>query len=165
MLTWNYDFEEVNAKFQSLVERINDSAIVHSLIGEVILAQHRQRFEDEVDPDGNEWDDLSQLTLLLRNVKTGKLRVSGDLFRSLHKSTSAASAQVGTNLNHPKVFTHQYGATIKPIRGPFLVVPGKSKGDAPTLLEKAVVPARPYIGIGDGDEDAIADALLAYLSE
>lgn len=161
-LTLRYEFDEVNQQMQDLIDRIEDREAVHAIIGEVLLDRTIEGFENEESPDGTKWKKLHAITLLLKKSKSGKLRETGELFRSIHKETSAAKAEVGTNLNHPKVWAHQFGAEILPIRGPHLIIPGNGVA-GPFFLKKATIPARPYIGIGPDDEQRIIEALTDYL--
>lgn len=161
-LTFRYEFEDVSQQLLDLVDRIQDGEAVHAIIGEILLERTRDSFENEESPDGDAWAKLHPITLLLRKSKTGILRESGDLFRSIHKETSADKAEVGTNLDHPRVWSHQYGAEILPIRGSHLIIPGRG-GAGPFRLKKATIPARPYIGISPDDEQLIIEALIDYL--
>lgn len=163
MLSYRFEFSEVSEEIAGLIDRIEDRQAAHMIIGQTLLNQHRQRFMDEVAPDGTKWKALSPLTLELRRSPVGILRDSGELMRSIHFKATSDRAEVGTNLNHPKVMTHQHGATIKPISGKSLVIPRSNGANRAVFIKQAKIPARPYIGIGVGDEQASYDALLGYL--
>ncbi|MCZ4273312.1 phage virion morphogenesis protein [Maritalea porphyrae] len=163
MISFKYEFDELNDEMTALIERIEDKQAAHMIIGQTLLNRHRQRFMDEVSPDGKKWAALSPLTLELRRSPIGILRDTGELMRSIHFKATSDKAEVGTNLNHPKVMTHQYGATIKPKSGKSLVIPRSNGANRAVFIKQANIPARPYIGIGVGDEQASHDALLGYL--
>ena len=163
MLTYTYDFGVINRELRALAERIGDRKTVHQLTGEVLLDRHRERFLDEVTPAGKKWSRLSAVTLANRRSPNGILRDSGELFRSIHMKATTANAQVGTNLNHPKVMVHQHGATIKPKSARSLVIPGGKGSNRPIFAKSAKIPARPYIGIGKGDEKEVKEVLIDYL--
>ncbi|MDX5595309.1 phage virion morphogenesis protein [Pseudovibrio sp. SPO723] len=160
MISLILDSNDFERSVTRLAERVADTNVVHDIIGEVLLDETRERIRKEQAPDGSKWPSLHPITLENRQSGSGMLRDSGELFRSIHKTTSATKAEVGTNLNHPKVWANQYGATIKPRRVPFLAIPFGKSG---VVLSKGVtIPARPYIGIGRGDEDLVRETLEGY---
>jgi phage virion morphogenesis protein len=163
MLTITFNFEDVQRQLGKLADKIKDRRAVHQIIGEVLLDKHRERFLDQVSPDGDKWPALSPVTLANRRSPKGILRDSGELFRSIHMKASSESAQVGTNLNHPKVFVHQYGATIKLKSAKALVIPGGKGANRPIFAKSVTIKPRPYIGVGDGDEKEVMEVLLDYL--
>jgi len=160
-LNFRYDFTSANEGIQEIIDRIEDKAAVHAIIGLTLYDQTVERFENEEGPDGNDWHDLRPLTLSNRRNAAGILRDRGELFRSIHHKSSASQAEVGTNLNHPKVWVMQHGANIKPRRGTHLRIPNGKNG---YVFSKGVtIPARPYIGIGQKDEEVLREELVAYL--
>lgn len=163
MLTLTYDFTALNEGMQELAERIGDCQTVHRLVGEVLLDQNIHRFLDEESPDGGKWAPLSPVTLANRRSGSGILRDSGELFRSIHMKATSENAQIGTNLNHPKVMVMHHGATIRPRNGKALVIPGGRGANRPVFAREVTIPARPYIGIGPDDENAITEVLIDYL--
>jgi phage gpG-like protein len=86
------------------------------------------------------------------------------LFGSLHHTHNASKAEVGTKLNHPKVYVMQHGATIRPRRAKMLAIPSGRGGNRPVFLKEAHIPPRPYIGIGRNDELAVKEALIEWLN-
>lgn len=163
MITLILDSRDFENELEGLTGRIEDTATVHEIIGEVLLDETKDRIREEKSPDGKSWPALHPVTLANRNSADGILRDSGELFRSIHKNTSATKAEVGTNLDHPKVWVHQYGANIKPRRVKALAIPASKGG---VILSKGVkIPARPYIGIGRGDEELVKETLEGYLRE
>ncbi|SDQ17640.1 phage virion morphogenesis protein [Pseudovibrio sp. Tun.PSC04-5.I4] len=162
MITLTFDSSDMNREIADVAGRLEDSTTVHDIIGEVLLDETRERITKEVGPDGSNWPALHPVTLDNRRSKTGMLRDSGELFRSIHKNSSAAKAEVGTNLNHPKVWVNQYGTTIKPRRVPFLLIPF---GGGRIAAKQVTIPARPYIGIGRDDAELIRETLERYLEE
>ncbi|SDR15715.1 phage virion morphogenesis protein [Pseudovibrio sp. Tun.PSC04-5.I4] len=160
MITLTFDESDMNREIADVAGRLEDSTTVHDIIGEVLLDETRERIREEKSPDGSSWPALHPITLDNRRSKSGILRDSGELFRSIHKNTSSDKAEVGTNLNHPKVWVNQYGATIRPRRMPFLLIPF---GGGRISAKKVVIPARPYIGIGRGDMELVKETLDDYL--
>ncbi|EFO32489.1 phage virion morphogenesis protein [Roseibium sp. TrichSKD4] len=161
MLSFRFDGSHMDKELRALIDKFEDTATAHKIIGLTLYDQTVDRFENETAPDGSKWEPLSALTLSLRRNAQGILRDKGDLFASIHHTHNASRAEVGTNLNHPKVWVMQNGATIRPRRAKALRVPNPG---GPVFLQVAVIPARPYIGIGIGDEEAVRDALIEWLS-
>ncbi len=162
MLSFRFEFSEVTKEIVGLIDRIEDRQAAHMIIGQTQLNRHRQRFLDQVAPDGTKWKVLSPLTLELRRSPVGILRDSGELMRSIHFKASSDRAEVGTNLDHPKVMVHQHGATIKPKNGKSLVIPRLNGANRSVFIKQAKIPARPFIGIGVGDAEAVQSTLVNY---
>ena len=162
-LSFTYDYASADREIRRLIDRIEDKAAVHRVIGMVLYDQTMDRFEKEKDPDGNKWAPLTPLTLSNRRQPKGILRDSGELIRSIHFTASAANAEVGTNLNHPKVWIMQHGAKIKPRRFQSLRIPVAGGAEGYVFSKGVEIPARPYIGIGREDEAVIREELEGYL--
>lgn len=163
MLTFRFDTTDLELQIEELIVKTGDEAMAHKIIGLTLYDETVERFQKEVGPDGEPWPGLTALTLLNRRNKSGILRDRGELFGSLHHTHNASKAEVGTKLNHPKVYVMQYGATIRPRRAKMLAIPAGPKGVV--YAKAAVIPARPYIGIGRNDEAAVKEALIAWLED
>ena len=163
MLTFRFETSRIGPEIEALIGKTGDRAAAHRIIGLTLYDQTVDRFQREIAPDGTPWAPLSPLTLASRRNKRGILRDRGELFGSIHQVHTATRAEVGTRLNHPKVMVMQSGATIRPRRASVLAIPMGRGANRPAFRKKAVIPPRPYIGIGRGDEEAVKDALLAWL--
>ena len=159
MLKISCDTDEIAIRLRGLKLTLADREGVHRIMGEVLLRNTQRRFRREVSPDGKKWPPLSPVTLARRRNKRGILRDTGELFTSIQMQADARRAEVGTPLDHPKVFTHQFGATIKPKRAKALRIPGKP----PVFAKQAKVPARPYLGINADDAADVLEALAGWL--
>jgi len=148
-------------RLKGLRVSLADRAAAHRIMGEVLLRNTQRRFRREVSPDGKKWPALSPVTLARRRSKRGILRDSGELFDSIHMQADERQAEVGTPLRHPKVLVHQHGATIRPKRAKALRIPGA--GRSAIYAKKAVIPARPYIGISAEDAADAIEALEGWL--
>ena len=142
---------------------LEEREAIHAIMAEVILDNTIERYKAEQSPDGEAWAAHSPITVLLRGHGAAKLRATGELFSSIHSSSDADGAEVGTNLDHPKVWVHQHGATIEPRRASALRIPRAPGANAPIFLKKAEIPARTYIGLGPDDGDEVLEAVIAYL--
>jgi phage gpG-like protein len=115
-------------------------------VGRVVKSKIQLGFRASTSPYGEPWKPP-----VLRNgaplVDTGALR------SSISYRVEADRVVIGTNLKYAPV--HQFGATILPKRKKYLAVPvgGSAGGAAPTamiLLRKAVIPARRFMPINNG---------------
>lgn len=143
------DSAEVRRAMGNLVRHSARLQPVFEDIGAALLTSTQQRFEDEEDPEGEEWAELAESTQKRRISKRRvrgpdhKLRVSGQLLASLTYLADNTELAIGSN----KVYAalHQMGGTDDMPPGP------------------AAVPARPYIGISQDDEDEIGAILTEHV--
>lgn len=143
------DSDEVRRAMGNLVLNSARLQPVFEDIGAALLTSTQQRFEDEEDPEGEEWEELAERTQKRRVSKRRvrgpdhKLRVTGQLLGSLTYLADNSELALGSN----KVYAalHQMGGT----------------GDMPP--GPAAVPARPYLGISQDDEDEIAAVLAEHV--
>lgn len=161
-LSVKYDVDQLSLELEAIQSRLKDRRAVHTIIGQTLFNRTRQRFLDEISPEGKKWAPLSALTISLGRSPTGILRKSGELFRSIHFKADSQKAEVGTNLNHPKVLVHQYGATIKPVRAKALSIPRPKSANRPFFAKSVSIPARPFIGVNKGDEDYLQKNLTFF---
>ena len=163
MVKLTIDAAEVIEGLGHVTEALEDRAPIHAIMAEVLYGNTIDRFKAEQTPDGAAWEAHSPITILMRGAGAAKLRASGELFGSIHSTSDADNAEVGTNLDHPKVWVHQHGATIKPRRASVLRIPPRAGANAPIFLRQANVPARTYIGLGPNDGEEVLEAVIAYL--
>lgn len=163
MVRLTVDATEVIEGLGHVTGALEDREPIHAIMADVLYDNTIERFKSEQTPDGDAWAAHSPITVLLRGHGAAKLRATGELFGSIHSSSNADGAEVGTNLDHPKVWVHQHGATIKPRRASVLRIPRAPGANAPIFLKKAEIPARTYIGLGPNDGDEVLEAVIAYL--
>ena len=154
--------EEEQASIDALMERLCTQA--HNIegalknIGEALLQTTYDRFDSQTDPQGKKWQPLSNLTKRLRGSVCPILTRTGRLKTSINYEVSGNILRLGPNTVDAAV--HQFGATIVPKDKKALRIPIKQGG---MFFKKAVIPARPYIGFGEKDQQAAEDALLDWL--
>lgn len=106
-------------------------------LGRVMLTDVDMNFKRGVSPDGTPWAPL-------KHRQGQPLRDTKRLQNSMTYSASNDEVTVGTNVIYAP--THQFGATIKPKKGKFLVF---KLGDKTVFAKQVTIPARPFIGIGE----------------
>lgn len=109
-------------------------------IGETLLNSTRARFERQQAPDGSPWEPLDPKYQARKERNAGKILIlEGDLFSLLRYQVEGDELRVGTDRIYGA--THQFG--------------DDSRG----------IPARPFLGLCDEDDEAIAEILQDYLAE
>lgn len=112
-------------------------------------------FQRETSPAGTAWPDLRPTTIALRTKQRKwpgkKLQVSSTLAGSITAAWSRSTAVVGTNLVYGR--THQFGAR----KGEF----GSSKRRP---IPWGAIPARPFFGQSNADDEEILDILEHHFS-
>jgi phage virion morphogenesis protein len=99
-------------------------------IGEHLLNATHDRWERQIDPDGNPWAALDPKTLRYKKKNKDKILVlEGYMRDTLAYNTTSFSLELGTNLIQGA--THQFGD------------------------ETRNIPARPFLGITEEDEQEI----------
>lgn len=102
-------------------------------VGRVIKSNIQEGFISGTAPDGRPWAPL-------KSRSGAPLRDKGHLMGSIDYQVDGNSVVVGTNREYAHV--HQFGATIKPVRGRFLrfFVEGR-----PVFVKQVTIPARPFL--------------------
>jgi len=85
-------------------------------------------------------------------TETGRLR------DSITSRAGRDQVAVGTNVIYAAV--HQFGATIVPKNATHLVF---RLATGVVLAKSVTVPARPFLGINDDDEEMIADTVFGFV--
>jgi phage virion morphogenesis protein len=140
-----FDLREVEG-LAKLLERAklspNDRMQLLKNIGQEVEAQTQERFDSQIDPEGNRWKDLSEKTKQYyakyfpgqrRSILVGE----GSLRDSLESQVDSWSVMVGAT----KVYaaTHQFG--------------------------RGKIPARPYLGLSIADVEDITLITQQFLAE
>ena len=133
----------------------DDKAAVLDEIGINLVENTRLRFSDQVTPEGEAW--VQSLRAINQGGDTG--RDTGRLLNSINHFVSGNSVEVGTNVAYAMPF--HFGAHIEAKNSPWLKfqVPGGG------WAQKASVdiPARPFLGISDEDEETVLDIISGFL--
>jgi phage virion morphogenesis protein len=158
-----FGFPEVQAAMRRLVLTGRGLKQPLTAAGRYLLRRTHENFAGQHGPDGAPWPELSPVTIALRHRKKAKktraaragvglpggdkaLFVTGRLEASIQFNASDTELAVGTNRKFPggdksAAAIHQLG--------------GKAgRGDSVTI------PARPFLGVTDGDARAIGDLFV-----
>ena len=128
-------------------------------IGEHLQGSVEQRFRDETDPSGKDWEPLTAFTLANKRTSSILTESGGSGLRSsIHYSVSNDELVQGSNKIYAAI--HQFGGIIRAKSGGALAI-GKSGGKGEFALVRQVsIPARPYLGLS-ADDCRTIDAVLA----
>lgn len=152
------DTEKLIARLKSM-EDINKAGVMNA-IAEGLRTSTVERFRSEESPEGTKWKPSIRATE--KNGKT--LTMSAALKNSIHAQADASGAAVGTNLIYAA--THQFGdeRTIRAKNSKYLRFQiGGKWVSVPSVRVK--IPARPFLGISQEDEDEIRAILEEVLGE
>ncbi|RZR41635.1 phage virion morphogenesis protein [Vibrio vulnificus] len=137
---------EIQDALNQLIKRGLNLTPAMANIGEELLISHDQRFRDQKSPDGVPWAPLSETTksLKAKNVDT-ILVLNGVLSGTLNYQASSDNLLFGSPLEYAA--THQFGRTTT----------------ANSMIPNKEIPARPFLGVDDGDREMILETLSDYL--
>lgn len=148
-------------------------------IGEYLMISHRQRFDNQTSPDGTPWAPLSPRYLKVKKRNKNKILVLDDnLNKSLRPQVYDNELLFGTNL--PYAAIHQFGgerdvsARMRTLYfkrnneggvGNKFVRKNKSDfaQDVQVGAYKIKMPARPFLGTSDADNEEILNILINRL--
>lgn len=128
---------EVKAVFEALQTRLADLTPVFQDIGEAMLNVTRERFNSQTAPDGSTWQALSPGYAKRKPRNKDKvLTLYGHLRGTLNYQAGPSEVRIGTPLIYGA--THQFG--------------------------RGAIPARPFLGLSQSDEQELLDILNDHLS-
>jgi len=148
------DDQTAIAALAQLADKTENTLPIMDAIGAGLVASTQERFEREEAPDGSRWPQS-----LRAQVEGGKtLRDEGILYASITHRAATGSVEVGTNLIYGAI--HQFGGIIRAKAAKALSF---MIGGHWVSRSSVKIPARPFLGIDDGDRamivDTVADAL------
>lgn len=138
----DYEFpdKEIAARLRKLIDAGEDLEPAFIDIGEGFLNSTHDRWEQQVDPEGNPWEPLDPKYQARKKKNADKILVlEGYMRDTLAYNTSPRSMEMGTNLIQGA--THQFGD------------------------DERGIPARPYLGVSEDDEQMIEDILQDHFEE
>lgn len=150
MISIDIDDGPVLDALNRLFARTNDLSPVLIKIGERMQESTQERFRTGTAPDGSAWKDKSDVTKAIygglwdKPLVGNSGRLSGEIARQLDGKTAV---MIGSPMIYASM--HQFGG----VTSPNSMIPGKE------------IPARPYLGLSDDDEQSILDIVHSYLLE
>jgi phage virion morphogenesis protein len=161
---FSFDLRELNGLAKLFEQAKLDSQGRRQLlknIGAEVEAQTQERFDSQMDPEGNPWKELAQKTrdyYASKGMGGGSLLVQeGGLRDSIESQADDWSVLVGATKIYAAI--HQFGGEIKPKSKRALFVPGYG------MLQKVNIPARPYLGISTSNADEIMRVAAQFLAK
>lgn len=125
------------AKLRIIAQQLQHPRKLYGVLGETLKKIHAERFKQEIAPDGSKWQSLSPQTLA-RKKKKGKstkiLRQDGYLSDKTAYNYNDQNVEFGSDAKYARL--HQFGG--KAGRG-----------------GKVTIPARPWLGISEQDEQKL----------
>lgn len=148
----DYDDTEVTRMLQRLIDAgINPRPALLG-IGEELVESTKKRFETQTGPDGMPWARNSELTKSRKGDRDQPLTDEGALGHEIYYDiVGGDTLEVGSIMKYAG--TQQFGAK----QGQY----GRSKRNTP--IPWGDIPARPFIGISDEDEEKIIEEINKFL--
>lgn len=139
-------------------------------IGMGLVAAADERFETQTAPDGTLWAPLlpayAALKEQMRPSSDRILTRSGKLVRSLNYRVNGQEVSYGSAMIYAAI--HQFGGTIEPKKCNALVFPlAIGKGGRVFLMHvrSVFIPARPYLGMGPAEVEAVELAVSIQMKK
>lgn len=134
-------------KLRKIANQLENPRRLYGVLGETLKKIHTDRFKAEIAPDGNKWQPLSSRTLELKR-KRGKstkiLRQDGYLADKTAYNVRNDGVEFGSQEIYARL--HQFGGKA-----------GRGK--------KVTIPARPWLGAGEKDEQLLLRKAEWHLSQ
>lgn len=141
-----YDDREVTRMLQRLIDAGINPRPALLEIGEELVDSTKKRFGSQSGPAGVPWERNAPSTIK-RKGRDQPLTSGGTLMDQIHPQLSGNDTlEVGSSMVYAAM--QQFGGT---------------KSEFPHLWDD--IPARPFIGISDADEDKIIDIFNQYLQD
>ena len=133
-------------------------------IGEGLADSTKDRFQTSTAPDGSRWQQNAASTIVgyLSDFpgsfgKSGRLNKRGAARVLSKKPLIGISKELSTTINY------KANATGVEIGSPLIKASTHQSGRDPIGGFRARIPARPFLGLSQGDQDLISDSTLDYL--
>ncbi len=168
MITFDIDDDDVRAALGRLRDKVGEAGMRPAMvaIGELITETTKQRFSSSTAPDGSRWAPNARSTLERLLAKT-----TGGVGKRGKISAKGSATMIGKK---PLVATEQLARTIR-----YQMIPGGVAVGTDRLADlfaagAAVhqfgskdghIPARPFLGLSDGDNSAVLRIIERHLSE
>jgi phage virion morphogenesis protein len=143
-IEFDLDSRQVTEALQQLLARIDNVDPALEEIGEYLIFSTKQRFTSKTAPDGSLWPDNSPLTQALKGRNDPLRGESGRLGNEIFYQVQGGELVVGSPMEYAAM--QHFGGT---------------RAKFPHLWGD--IPARPFLGVSDDDEEAVLEVLSSYL--
>ena len=135
---------------------MDDTADLVARVGSYLTGVTRDRFDSQTGPDGSAWQPLQPRYQRRKKQNKDKILTLRGYLRGqlVSQVVGGKSVEVGSNLVYAAV--HQFGGTIKPKSGKLLAFRGH-------VAKSVTIPARPYLGLSDADQNELVERTLDWL--
>ena len=145
ILTIKMDAAQLTRDLGAIAQRSKNLRPVYQAIGNYLVGETQDRIKQETSPDGTPFAPLALATRQAKERK-GKIRkilqAEGTLVNTIAAQVQGDGVAIGSNMPYASI--HQLGGNA-------------GRGGS------ANIPARPYLGINDADQDEIVGLLEDWL--
>ncbi|CDP54067.1 virion morphogenesis protein [Devosia sp. DBB001] len=138
--------DEAMRRVEAAINHAENTLDMFDQIGAAVVVSTQQRWEREVDPDGNPWP--KSVRVLIEGGKT--LRDTGFFFNSVTHLPTSHGVEVGSDAIQAAVM--QFGATITAKTEKGLTFKGATGW---ANVQSVTIPARPWLGLDEEDDAEI----------
>jgi phage virion morphogenesis protein len=155
-ISLEFDDRQIQAAMKGLTALVHNWTPLLRTIGTGLARNVQDRMDKGVDPQGHPWTPLKPAYAAFKKGP-GILRESG-IRGGLQGSITFTAARNQVVVGTAKVYgaVHQFGATIKPRKGKYLIF---RMGPKLVFAKHVTIPARPYLGFGTEDRETVMDVL------
>lgn len=150
-ITIDMDSSPVAKALGGLAAQMSDLRPVMQDIGEYLVVSTKERFPAGTGPSGVPWPENSPVTLARKKGTRPLIGETKRLGDEILAHVGDDNVEVGSNLVYAA--TQQFGAA----QGQF----GRTKRNGP--IPWGNIPARPFLGLSDRDEQSILDIVQEHL--
>jgi phage virion morphogenesis protein len=169
------DSRPVLAALQRLASSAADPAPALREIGEALVETTKHRFDTSTGPGGERWAENSDLTLLryLDSFKGSRRKKDGGLTTKGAARLGAKKPLIGETRSLSSTIDHVVTGNVLEIGSPMEYAGvqhfGARRGAFGTTRRGAPIPwgdipARPFLGLSDPDQDMVLEIIQAHLS-
>ncbi len=145
MASVEFDDRKIIKALQDLKSAVGDLSPAFKVLGDDLVESTKQRFETSKGPDGNAWEDNSDVTID-RKGRNKPLVDEGSLAEQISYAITGEILEIGSSMEYAAM--QQFGGT---------------KSEFPFLWGD--IPARPFLGISSEDETNILAIIEDFLTD
>lgn len=139
-LDYELELQRTIDAMREFARRGGDASPALAAIGEDMLRSTRQRFDDQVSPEGEPWEPLSERYRKRKPKRKDQILVLNTYLRdTIRYQADSDMLEIGTDRIYGA--SHQFGD------------------------EDRGIPERPFLGFSESDLDSATETLMAYLEE